>query len=123
MGQDQLAAPALGGDDDGPRQAPLGNAGVLDPDHALFEIHHQPLAIERVDPDHAVAADVPFLQGGKLQVGDGAWPDGQLVDLDAVDDDIVGGHGVKHARRAERQLQVARDAQSDRRSCRRRCRR
>ena len=51
---------------------------------------------------------------GSFEVADGARSEGQLVDLHAVDE-VAAGHAVEDRRRAQRQLQVARDAQADRR--------
>ena len=95
-----------------PGSVPDRNAGVLDLDQALVEIHHQPLFDQGVDADHAVAAEVRFPQGGKLQVAHGGRPEGQLGHLHPVDD-VARGHGVEDRGRAERKLQAAGDAQAD----------
>ena len=50
-----------------------------------------------------------------LEIVDRARAEGQRGDLDPIDDVAV-GHAVEDHRRAERQLQVAGDAQADRRS-------
>ena len=50
-----------------------------------------------------------------LEVVDGGRPEGQLGDLHPVDE-VARGHAVEDRRRAERQLQVVRDAQADGRS-------
>ena len=81
----------------------------------LLEIHHQALLDERIDPDHAVTADVRVPQGRKLEVADGVRSDGELADLHAVDDVAV-GHAVQDHGRSERQFQALREAQADDRS-------
>jgi hypothetical protein len=115
LGQDQLPAPAPRRDHDFTVEHLRRQPRVLDLDHALLEIHHQPLFDQRVDPDHAFAAQVAFQQRGDLQIPDSALSERQLVDHDAIDA-AAGGHAVQHGRRAGRQLQVARDPLADDRS-------
>ena len=87
-------------------------ARILDPHLVRFEVHHQPLLGQRVDPDQPVAADVAFAQRRKLEVGDGARADGEARDLDPIDH-VARRRGVEDRRRRHRQLEVMGDAQAD----------
>ena len=66
LGQNQLAAPAPSGHDDFAVEPFRRQSRVFDLDHARFEIHHQALLDERVDADHALAAEVQFPQHRNL---------------------------------------------------------
>jgi len=103
---------ALGDDDDvvGREGRRLGR--ILDLDEVLFEIHQQPLLVERVDPDQAFAAKIDFAQGREHEVADRGRPDGQRIDLHPVDD-VARRRGVQDRGGAERKLEIVRNPQAD----------
>ena len=64
--------------------------GVLDLDDPPLEVEQQPLAHQRVDPDHPVAAKVAFAEGRQLEIADRARAERQRRHLDPIDEVAVG---------------------------------
>ena len=90
----------------------FGFPSIFDFDDLFVEIHQQALVDEGIDPDHSVAAQILLAECGDLKVPDRAWPEGQLGDLDPVNEASL-GHTVENHRRAERQLEIPCDLKSD----------
>lgn len=101
LGQDQLPLLAPRGHDDFAVPALRRLAAVLNRDRALFKIEHQPLVIERIDAQHAVAAQIGFGQNGHFQIIGAGRAQPQLIHRHTRDD-AAAGHAVQRDRAGRR---------------------